>query len=117
MDNHTHANSVAPGDADADALPIDGLAPFEVPAPLRPDQPDWLAAYQALYTYPHADLSKAHMEEFRGTMQAIAGERGDQFPTWVLDQYKALQDFLFRYIAREAGRLGMAVRTAGRSTR
>jgi hypothetical protein len=83
VDNHTHANSVAPGDADADALPIDGLAPFEVPAPLRPDQPDWLAAYQALYTYPHADLSKAHMEEFRGTMQAIAGERGDQFPTWV----------------------------------
>jgi len=25
------------------------------------------------------------------------------------DDYKALQDFLFRYIAREAGRLGMAV--------
>jgi uncharacterized protein len=25
------------------------------------------------------------------------------------DEYKALQDFLFRYIAREAGRLGMAV--------
>jgi predicted TIM-barrel fold metal-dependent hydrolase len=26
-----------------------------------------------------------------------------------LDEYKALQDFLFRHIAREAGRLGMAV--------
>ena len=86
VDNHSHANSVAPGDADADALPLDGIAPFELPAPLQPDNPDWLAAYKALYQYPHADLSDAHLNEWRGTMQGIAKAQGDKFPAWVLDQ-------------------------------
>ena len=52
VDNHTHANSTAPGDSDADALPLDGIAPFEIPATLRPDNPAWLAAYQALLRLP-----------------------------------------------------------------
>lgn len=86
MDNHSHVNSVAPGDRDADALPLDGLGAFELPAPLTPDNPGWIAAYRALYGYPHADLSDAHLNELRGTMQRVAREKGDQFPTWVLDQ-------------------------------
>ena len=85
VDNHSHANSVAPGDPDADALPLDGI-PFELPAPLRPESPDWLAAYKALYNYPHADLSDAHMDELRAAMQGVAKEQGDKFPSWVLDQ-------------------------------
>jgi uncharacterized protein len=86
VDNHSHANSVAPGDSDQDALPLEVIAPFEVPAPLRPDNPDWLAAYKALYKYPHADMSAAHLNELRGTMQGIAKEQGEKFPAWVLDQ-------------------------------
>jgi hypothetical protein len=86
VDNHSHANSVAPGDADADALPLDSIVPFELPAQLHPDNPDWLAAYKALYKYPHADLSASHMNELRGTMHGIAKAQGDQFPAWVLDQ-------------------------------
>src|SRR6185369_10902818 len=43
-------------------------------------------AYKALYKYPHADMSDAHMSELRGTMQGVAKEQGDKFPTWVLDQ-------------------------------
>jgi uncharacterized protein len=86
VDNHSHANSAAPGDPDADALPVEAIFPFEVPVPVRPDNPDWLAAYKALYKYPHADMSDAHMDELRGTMQGIAKEQGDKFPTWVLDQ-------------------------------
>lgn len=86
VDNHSHANSVAPGDSDQDALPLEVILPFEVPVQLRPDNPDWLAAYKALYRYPHADMSEAHMNELRGTMQGIAKEQGDKFPAWVLDQ-------------------------------
>ena len=86
VDNHTHANSVDPGDRDFDALPLDGLGAFEVPAPLGPDSPAWLAAYKALYGYPHSDLADAHMNELRSTMQRIAKEKGDTFPLWVLDQ-------------------------------
>src|SRR5262245_51419485 len=86
VDNHSHANSVAPADSDQDALPLEVIAPFEVPVQLRPDNPDWLAAYKALYKYPHADMSDAHMQELRGAMQALAKEKGEKFPTWVLDQ-------------------------------
>jgi hypothetical protein len=86
VDNHSHANSVAPADSDQDALPLEAILPFEVPVQLRPENPDWLAAYKALYKYPHADMSDAHMNELRGAMQGIAKEQGDQFPTWVLDQ-------------------------------
>lgn len=85
VDNHSHANSIAPGDSDSDALPLDGI-PFTLPAPLRPDSPDWLAAYQALYHYPYADLNDAHMKALRTTMQRVAKAQGDTFPAWVLDQ-------------------------------
>jgi hypothetical protein len=86
VDNHSHANSVASGDSDQDALPLEVIFPFEVPVQLRPDHSDWLAAYKALYKYPHADLSDAHMNELRVTMQGIAKQQGDSFPAWVLDQ-------------------------------
>src|SRR5262245_51993182 len=86
VDNHSHANSVAPGDTDQDALPLEVIFPFDVPVQLRPDNPDWLAAYQALYMYPHADLSDAHKNELRGKMQAVSTQQGDKFPAWVVDQ-------------------------------
>lgn len=85
VDDHSHVNSVTPGDRDADALPLDGI-PAELPVPLRPDHPDWLAAYQSLYQYPHTDLSDAHLNELRGMMRDVAGKQGDNFPAWVLDQ-------------------------------
>ena len=66
VDNHTHVNSVDPKDADADALPLDGIAPFEIPATLRPEHPNWEAARKAL--------------------QAIPVGQGEKFPALVLDQ-------------------------------
>jgi uncharacterized protein len=86
VDNHSHANSVAPGDTDQDALPLEVIFPFEVPAPLRPESPGWLAATKALYKYPHADMTDAHLSELRGAVQRVAREQGEKFPTWVLDQ-------------------------------
>ena len=86
VDNHSHPGSVAPNDTDSDALPLDGVAPFEVPAQLHPDHPDWLGAYKALYKYPYADLTDAHMTELHSTMQSVAKEQGEGFPAWVLDQ-------------------------------
>jgi uncharacterized protein len=86
IDNHTHVNSVAPGDTESDALPLDALLPFDLPVRLRPDGAEWLAAYRALYSYPHTDLSEVHLTELRGTMQRVAREQGDRFPAWVLDR-------------------------------
>jgi hypothetical protein len=86
VDNHTHVNTVAPGDSESDALPLDLLLPFPMPARLGPNNPDWLAAYRALYDYPHSDLSEAHLTELRGTMQKVSRDHGDKFPEWVLDR-------------------------------
>jgi uncharacterized protein len=86
VDNHSHANSTAPGDTDQDALPLEVIFPFEVPVQLRPENPDWLAAYKALYKYPHADTSDAHMNDLRRAMQDVVKEQGERFPAWVLDQ-------------------------------
>jgi uncharacterized protein len=85
VDNHSHANSVAPADSDADALPLDGI-PFELPAPLRAENPDWIAAYKALYRYPYSDLSDAHRKSLHATMQDVVNKQGEKFPEWVLDE-------------------------------
>jgi predicted TIM-barrel fold metal-dependent hydrolase len=66
VDNHTHANSTAPNDADYDALPLDGIAPFDLPVRLRADNPEFAAAATSL-------------RGGRDTMKA-------DFPTWVLDR-------------------------------
>src|SRR5262245_21339492 len=87
VDNHSHANSVAPSDSDQDALPLEVISPFEVPVRLRPDiNRDWLDAYKALYKYPHADMNDAHMGELRTAMRDVKEKQGDHFPAWVLDQ-------------------------------
>jgi predicted TIM-barrel fold metal-dependent hydrolase len=85
VDDHTHVNSTVAGDRDYDALPIEVLVPLDLPARLRPDHPDWVAAYRALYR-DRVDvqatdlgiLSAASLETFRTL--------GPQFPEWVLDR-------------------------------
>ena len=86
VDHHSHPNSVAPDDADADALPLDGIVPFDLPAPLHPDHPDWLAAYKVLYSYPYDDLSDVHMRTWHPTLVQAIAAKGDQFPSWVMDR-------------------------------
>jgi hypothetical protein len=86
VDNHTYVNTIVRGDSEYDALPLEGLPPFPNPVRLRPDNPEWLDAYRALYGFAYSDLSEPHLAELRGTMQRIARERGAGFPEWVLDQ-------------------------------
>lgn len=85
VDNHSHVNSVAPADSDADALPLDGIA-FELPAPLRADNPRWRQAYGALYQDSSADTSAAHLAARRTTMQKLIAAKGDSFPMWAIDR-------------------------------
>src|SRR5262245_30651782 len=42
VDNHSHANTVGEEDAESDALPLELIFPFEMPAGLRPDSSKWL---------------------------------------------------------------------------
>jgi uncharacterized protein len=86
VDNHAHVNSTASGDADADALPLDGLPPFPLPARLRPESHVWLNAYHALYGYRYPDLSGPHFDELRSEMKRVASEERTHFPEWALDR-------------------------------
>jgi predicted TIM-barrel fold metal-dependent hydrolase len=86
VDNHAHANSVVAGDSESDALPLEVLLPFEIPARLRPDHPGWILAYRSLYGYAHDDLAESHLPMLRDAMRRVAREKGDRFPEWVLDR-------------------------------
>jgi hypothetical protein len=86
VDNHTHVNTVVARDSESDALPLDGLPPFALPARLSPDNPELLEGYRTLYDYRYADLSEPHVAELRASMQRVAREQGARFPEWVLDR-------------------------------
>jgi len=86
VDNHTHVNTTVPRDSEFDALPLDGLLPSPTPVRLRPDNPELIGAYHALYSYPYVDLSAPHLAELRATIERVQRERGTSFPEWVLDK-------------------------------
>ncbi|MEP6495304.1 MAG: amidohydrolase family protein [bacterium] len=76
----------APADTDFDALPLDGVPPFDLPNRLKPDDPIWRAAQNALYHIP-LDLNGApyHTALKTAATNAIRSH-GQTFPDWALDQ-------------------------------
>jgi len=89
IDNHSHPPKVvAPGEKDDefDALPCDPLEPNDPTTVSRPENPQYLAAWKALYNYPYDDRSPEHVRELLATKQKVMHEQGDNFPNWVLDQ-------------------------------
>ena len=89
IDNHSHPPKVvAPGekDDDFDALPCDPLEPSDPTTISRPENPQYIAAWKALYNYPYNDRSPEHLRELLAAKQKIMQEQGDHFPDWVLDQ-------------------------------
>jgi hypothetical protein len=89
IDNHSHPPKlVSPGekDDDFDALPCDPLEPSDPTTISRPENPQYLAAWKALYGYKYDDRSPEHVKELMATKQKVMQEQGDNFPNWVLDQ-------------------------------
>ncbi len=89
IDNHSHPPKVvAPGekDDDFDALPCDPLEPSDPTTISRPENPQYIAAWKALYNYPYNDRSPEHLRELLAAKQKVIAEQGDNFPNWVLDQ-------------------------------
>ena len=90
IDNHAHPlKYVAPGekpDDEFDALPLDAIVAFPLPVRLSPTNLEFIRAWHDLYRYSHNDMSEAHVRELMNAKQGVLKERGDSFPTWVLDQ-------------------------------
>ena len=86
VDNHAHPSSAAPVDSEYDALPLDGIPASPWPFRLRAENPEWIAAYRAVYGYSYPDLSEAHLAELRETVRRVGRETGNGFPEWALDR-------------------------------
>ncbi len=89
IDNHSHPPKlVAAGekDDDFDALPCDPLEIAGTPVQIRPQNPQYLAAWKALYGYQYDDMNADHVLELVQAKQQIKKKQGDDYPAWVLDQ-------------------------------
>jgi predicted TIM-barrel fold metal-dependent hydrolase len=89
IDNHSHPpRVVGPGEKDDefDILPCDPLEPNDPTTISWPENPQFLAAWKALYGYPYNDSRPEHVRELLQKKQKVMQEQGDNFPNWVLDQ-------------------------------
>jgi predicted TIM-barrel fold metal-dependent hydrolase len=90
IDSHAHplayVASGAPADTDYDALPLDGLPPFNVPFGLRADNPAYRDAQLSLYGVMGGDNGSARARAFSQARMSLMQHHREHFPTWVLDQ-------------------------------
>ena len=75
-----------PADTDYDALPLDGLPPFEAPLGLRASNPAYLDAQRAFYGTSGGNPGTVEAKTFGALRAQLIARQGDRFPTWVLDQ-------------------------------
>ncbi|MFI5227751.1 MAG: amidohydrolase family protein [Gemmatimonadales bacterium] len=90
IDDHAHPmRPVAPGaapDSEYDALPLDGVPPFELPNRLKPDDPIWRLAQHALYHVTPELTGKAYHTALQSAVANTQKAQGQRFPQWALDQ-------------------------------
>jgi hypothetical protein len=90
IDSHAHPmRPVAPGapaDTEYDALPLDGIPPFDLPNRLKPDDPIWRAAQAALYRIPASAAGASYHSALKSAVGAAQNTNGQRFPEWALDQ-------------------------------
>ena len=99
IDNHSHPPRVvvdAERDDEFDALPCDPLNPTEPNTITRPENPQFMAAWRALWGYEYNDRSDAHVKELLATKNKIRQEQGDNYPAWVLDKLGIETEFANR---------------------
>jgi predicted TIM-barrel fold metal-dependent hydrolase len=90
IDSHAHPMrpiaAGAPADTDFDALPLDGIPAFDLPARLKPEDPIWRLAQNALYRIAPTINGPGYHTALKGAAEDARRTRGQKFPDWVLDQ-------------------------------
>ena len=88
IDNHAHPMKfVGRGetDTDYDALSMDGIEDVALPAPFSTGK-YFPEAWKALFGYRYSDASRLHLGELEKTKEAVQQQKGDSYPSWVLDR-------------------------------
>jgi predicted TIM-barrel fold metal-dependent hydrolase len=90
IDNHAHPlKFVAEGqkpDDEFDALPCDTLEQAPGPLRTRPDNPEWIGIWRALYGYAQNDATPEHVKGLVAAKQRAVHDHGAGYPAWVLDK-------------------------------
>lgn len=88
IDNHGHPELALPeGEKDPEEASAGaGSEPFPMPLRLRPENPEYIAAWRALYGYAHRDRTDQQVRELLRTKRSVQREKGESYPSWVLDQ-------------------------------
>jgi uncharacterized protein len=87
IDNHAHPQMILHGEEkDEGASDYTPAEPFDVPVRLRPDNPEYIAAWRALYGYKYDDMSAAHLRELMEARQRVMREQGERYPAWILER-------------------------------
>ena len=90
IDNHAHPmrplRQGVPPDTEFDALPLDGVPPFQVPWRLRLENPEWRAAQSALFGIPNRGTDSTFRMSLHARRAQELAAHGDGYPAWVLDR-------------------------------
>jgi predicted TIM-barrel fold metal-dependent hydrolase len=90
IDNHAHplrATREGEEDREFDALIPDTLEPSPLPVRLRPDNPEFAAAWSDLWGFRHdMGSTEVRASEVPGARLRVMRDRGDGYPAWVLDK-------------------------------
>ena len=66
IDNHAHPLRLVSGaETDNDSNDWIPVEPLDMPVRLRPDNPEYIAAWRSLFSYRHNEMSEAHMRDIR----------------------------------------------------
>jgi predicted TIM-barrel fold metal-dependent hydrolase len=79
IDNHAHPVVPNGTDRDFDALPVDDMEPASDPVRVRPDSPDTVKAWRALF-------DAGTLTEMKTRKAAVKTREGAHYPVWVLDR-------------------------------
>jgi predicted TIM-barrel fold metal-dependent hydrolase len=90
IDDHAHpmrpVAQGAPADTDFDALPLDGIPPFDLPARLKAEDPIWRQAQSVLYHIPLTMNGATYHSTLKNDVASEERTTGLRFPEWALDQ-------------------------------
>jgi hypothetical protein len=90
IDHHAHplrfTDAGEPEDSEYDALTFEEMEPSPLPARFRPDNPEHIAAWRALFGYAHNDATEDHLRDLVTAKHKVMRERGESYPAWILDQ-------------------------------
>jgi len=99
IDNHSHPPklvALAEKDDDFDALPCDPISQMDPPFQTRPENPQLLKAWKALWAYPYSDNTPEHLKAVVAAKQKVKQQQGDNYANWVLDQLSIQTQFANR---------------------